>query len=78
MKGEFIDMKEVFINLLKDERGVSLSTESLMFIVGIASVASIVLYVIAGILVGKDRDGTGGMSKHVKDRLNEIMSDIGN
>ncbi|WP_459195612.1 hypothetical protein [Wukongibacter baidiensis] len=70
-------MKKIFTKLLKDERGISLSTESLIFLVGTGIVASVVIGVITVLLVGKDKDGTGGMAKSVSDKINGIVDDIG-
>lgn len=71
-------MKKIFTSLLKDERGISLSTESLIFLVGTGVVASAVIAVLTVLLVGKDKDGTGGMSKSVSDKINGIIEDMSN
>lgn len=76
MKGELRGMKKLFIKLLKDERGISQSTESLIFLVGTGVVASVVLGVITVLLVGKDKDGSGGMAKTVSDKINNIIGDL--
>lgn len=69
-------MKKIFIELMKDERGISKSTEELIFLVGTGVVASVVIGAVTVMLAGKDKDGSGGMVDSVGDKMNDIIDDL--
>ena len=70
--------KGCFKSLIKDERGVTVSSETLILIVGGAVVASIVIGSITLMLTGESKDGTGGVTGNVTNNINKIMDDIVN
>lgn len=71
-----IKVKEMIKRLIKDEGGIAISSEVLIFLVGAALVSSIVIGAITTILTGKDRDGSGGVTGNVTNQINDIMDNM--
>lgn len=62
--------------MINDERGVTVSSESLILIVGTSIVASVVIGAITVMLTGDNKDGTGGITKNVTDNVDKIMEQM--
>lgn len=75
-------MKKTFRNLLtsliKDERGATVSSETLILVVGGAVISSLVVGAITLMLTGENKDGKGGVTGNVTNNINKIMDDIVN
>lgn len=69
-------LKKQIKQLINDERGITISPEALIFLVGSSIVASVVIGVITVILTGKDKDGSGGVTKSVSDNIENILNDM--
>lgn len=61
--------------ILKDERGMTISSESLILIVGTSVVASVVIGAITVMLTGSEKDGSGGITKNITDNIAKIIDD---
>lgn len=72
----FKEIKAGFRSFIKDERGITISPEALIFLVGSALVASVVIGAITVILTGKDKDGAGGVTGNVTKQIDNIMTNM--
>lgn len=65
-----------FKGLKDDEGGGIVMSEHLVLLVGVVAVASVVVGVLAVMMLGECRDGSGGVVKTITDNINKMIDDI--
>ncbi len=69
-------LKDQFKQMLRDERGITVSSDTIMWVLGTVIVTGIVTSVVTVLLTGENKDGTGGIAGTVTENVNKVMESI--